>query len=182
MRQRLSYFITFIIVAITVVSVSCKKQMPILTTGGVLSFSTDTLTFDTVFTSIGSYTTWVEIYNTQGEEVNISSIYMKHGTSSYFRLNINGAPGNTATNVKIAAHDSIYVFATVLVDPTNAASPFLITDSLVATLNGQNFYVSFEAFGQNAHYFVGDTLNTQTWNDDLPYVIIHSAAIDRDRH
>ncbi len=178
MRLRLSYFIIFIIAGVSLLGTSCKKQVQTLSTGGVLSFSTDTLTFDTVFTSLGSFTTWLKIYNTNSEEISISSISLLHGSTSYFRLNINGAAGNTATNVKIAPNDSIYVFATVLVDPTTATNPFLITDSLVANLNGKNFYLPFEAFGQNAHYIVGDTLDTQTWVNDLPYVIIHSAQVN----
>lgn len=178
MQFRLSYFIIFIIAGITILSASCKKQIQTRNTGGNLSFSTDTLTFDTVFTSLGSFTTWLKIYNPNSEQVSISSIRMLHGSSTYFRLNIDGAAGNTATNVKIAPNDSIYVFATVLVDPTNTATPFLISDSLVATLNGKDYYVPFEAYGQNAHYFVGDTLDTQTWIPDLPYVIIHSSQVN----
>jgi len=168
----------FILLAvISIMSSSCKKDMTLLG-GGQVSFSTDTVTFDTVFTAQGSFTTSFVIYNPQGQAITISSIRMLHAASSYFHLNIDGLAGNTATNLSIMGNDSAYVFATVDIDPTNANTPFLITDSLVVTLNGKEFYLPFEAYGQNAHYIVGDTLDTQTWVNDKPYVIIHSAGIN----
>src|SRR4051812_6432579 len=96
---------------------ACRKTNT-LTNGGVLSFSNDTLKFDTVFTAAGSYTNWVVIYNPQSEGVVVSQVRLQNGTASYFHLNVDGRKGNVATNIKIAAHDSVYVFATVNIDPT----------------------------------------------------------------
>jgi len=163
---------------------SCKKTRT-LTTGGTLNFSVDTLKFDTVFTAEGSFTTGLLIYNPQDEEVILSSVRLQDGAASYFHLNVDGFPGNNIPNLKIAAHDSLYVFATVTIDPNNTLTPFIITDSLVATLNGKNFYVPFTAYGQNAHYIIDSVLTTDKkgnstifWNDSLPYVIINSAQIN----
>jgi hypothetical protein len=167
----------FVIVAVAFFGSGCKKQR-ILTSGGILTFSVDTLKFDTVFTSESSFTTGFLIYNPQNEEVVISSVRMLNGSASFFHLNVDGYSGNYTQNLKIAAHDSLYVFATVNINPNDSTNPFLITDSLVATMNGKQFYVPFTALGQNAHYIISDSFTTNTtWLTDLPYVVIHNCVI-----
>lgn len=155
----------------------CKKQS-LLTAGGVLAFSTDTLAFDTVFTAAGSYTNYFVIYNPQSQDVVLSSVRLEGGASSYFHLVVNGYSGNNIPNLKIAAHDSIYVMATVNINPSDTLTPFLIVDHMIATLNGKDFSVPFTAYGQNAHYIVSDSITTNTtWQTDKPYVVIHSCVV-----
>lgn len=161
-------------------STSCRKQTPIQTVGGELTFSDDTLKFDTVFTAAGSFTTGVLIYNPQNQEVILSSVRLQGGNNSYFHINVDGFVGNNVPNLKIAPHDSIYVFATVNIDPTDSRTPFVVTDSLVATLNGKDFYVPLIAYGQNARYIVDSALATNSvWDSTLPYVIIWSNNIKK---
>jgi hypothetical protein len=179
MRITASYIVILGTALVTLFSASCKKQK-MLTVGGVLKFSVDTLKFDTVFTAAGSYTNWVLIYNTQNEEVTVSSVRMQHGASSYFHLNVDGFKGNNVSNIKIAAHDSAYVFATVNINPNDTLTPFLIVDSLVATLNGRDFSIPFTAYGQNAHYIVSDSMSVNTtWLTDKPYVVINNCVVGR---
>jgi len=156
---------------------ACKKEQ-LLTQGGELAFSTDTLTFDTVFTAQGSFTLGLKIYNRQGQKVNISSVRLEKGSQSYFHLNVDGVSGNQVANREVAAHDSIYVFATVNIDPTDANTPFVVEDRLIATLNGKDYSIPFMAFGQNAYYVKDSVLQSQAWKTDKPYVIINSAAVD----
>ncbi len=162
---------------LTLLGSSCKKEQ-MLSSGGKLEFSTDTLTFDTVFTALGSFTLGIKIYNPQNQKVNISSVRLEKGSSSFFNLNVNGVAGNSASNIELAANDSIYVFATVNIDPTNENNPFIVEDKLVATLNGNEYTIPFFAYGQNAHYLF-DSVITQnaTWLTDKPYVILHSALV-----
>ena len=175
--------ITFFLLAITTLSVlltslSCRKESRTLTTGGVLTFSDDTLKFDTVFTAAGSFTTGLLIYNKQNETINVSSVRLKGGNKSYFHINVDGFQGNNVTNIKIAPHDSIYVFATVNINPSDTNTPFIVTDELLATLNGKDYSVPFTAYGQNAHYVVGDSIGVNTtWLTDKPYVVLHSCVI-----
>lgn len=151
---------------------SCRKQQRLLTTGGIVTFSDDTLKFDTVFTGAGSFTTGLLIYNPQSEPIQLSSVRLKSGSSSFFHINVDGFKGSNVANINIAAHDSVYVFATVNIDPTNENNPFIITDELIATLNGKEFSVPFTAYGQNAHYIVADSLSgNTTWLIDKPYVV-----------
>lgn len=172
-------YILIPVLAVILLSVSCKKSNDVIRSGGTLAFNTDTLTFDTVFTAAGSFTTQLKIYNREDKAVNISSVRLENGDNSYFHLNVNGFEGNNVKNVEIAANDSIYVFATVNIDPNDSVNtPFLITDKLIATLNGAEYTLPFMAFGQNAHYVVDSVLKSDTWLTDKPYVIIHNALVD----
>lgn len=176
--KKVQIFLLFVLFTTVIAITSCRKTQ-LLTTGGVLTFSTDTLAFDTVFTAAGSFTTGLLIYNTQNEPIIVSSVRLKSGAASYFHLNVDGFPGNNITNLHIAAHDSIYVFATVNINPTLTTTPFIITDQLIATLNGKDFSVVFTAYGQNAHYIISDSLyaNKTTWDTILPYVVLHPCVI-----
>ncbi len=134
--------------------------------------------FDTVFTTQGSAIRSVRIYNKQKEKIKVSSIRLRKGADSPFRLNINGQDGKQVNDVEIAGNDSAWVFAAVTIDPNDENLPFVVEDDLVVTLNGNEYSIPFIAFGQNAHYIVDSLLQTQTWLNDKPYVIIHSALVD----
>lgn len=171
---------TIIIIALSFLFVlpSCRKEK-LLTSGGELRFSVDTLSFDTVFTSLGSFTIGVKIFNPQNQKVTIGSVRLASGDASFFRINVNGQPGNAVSNIEVAAKDSIHVFATVKIDPRNQNNPFVIVDKLIATLNGKDFSIPVIAYGQDANYIVDSVISqSQTWSDKKPYVIIHNALVD----
>lgn len=178
LRMRLSFLSVFLCwILLTVVASSCKKEQ-LLTSGGSLHFSTDTLSFDTVFTQYASFTLGLKIFNRQKQRIQISTVRLEKGSQSFFNLNVNGIAGNEVKDIEIAAEDSIYVFATVRIDPTNENNPFIVEDRLIATLNGNDFSIPFYAYGQNAHYVVDSVLNQDAvWGTDKPYVILHSALV-----
>jgi hypothetical protein len=176
MQGKLTYIILFCCIGSWLLLGACTKT-DLLTNGGYLRFSQDTLKFDTVFTAQGSFTREMNIFNPQGQKIKLSSVRLEKGANSPFSLNVDGFQGNDLKNIEIQANDSIYVFATVNIDPTSANSPFMIEDRLIITLNGQEYYVPFTAYGQNAHYVVDSVLRTQTWDTIRPYVIIHNAFV-----
>jgi hypothetical protein len=160
---------------------SCKKDK-LLSTGGELRYSLDTLTFDTVFTSLGSFTAQVKIFNLQDQKINISSVRLENTDGPFFHINVNGVSGTEVNNIEVAAHDSIYVFATVKIDPKNQDNPFVINGKVIATLNGKDYALPLIAYGQDAHYVIGDTaLQTQTWLTDRPYVLMHRVFVDENQ-
>jgi hypothetical protein len=159
---------------------SCKKEQ-LLASGGELRFSTDTLSFDTVFTTMGSATLGIKIYNPQSQKVTVSSVRMARGNSSPFRLNVDGKAGD-GSNIEIAANDSVYVFATVKVDPTDENSPFVVEDQLIASLNGNDFSIPVMAYGQNANYIVNDaSIAISSLSTEKPWVIIGYAVVGAGR-
>lgn len=183
--QRIPYcFILF-----SVLFFACKKEDDITNDSSVrLIFSEDTILFDTVFTSIGSVTEYLLVYNNEGSAVNISSIRLAKGNSSSYRLNVDGSPGKSFSNVVIGPNDSLWIFIEVTIDPNNQSTPFLLIDSILFETNGNLQDVDLVAFGQNAHFFIPNNsigglqyslipCNT-VWDSILPYVIYGYAVVD----
>ncbi len=175
--MKIKNLIIFIATLFTIAS--CRKDVFLTDTAVKLSFSNDTLTFDTVFTSIGSATRYFKIYNKENKKIKISNIKLAGGVDSHFRINVDGIAGIEAKEVEIAANDSLYIFAAVTVDPNNLANPFVIEDSILFNTNGNNQAVILNAWGQNAHFIYDSVITAdQQWINDLPYVIINSMLIE----
>ena len=88
----------FTIIAAVYLLVACNKEDDfLLDSSAELSFSVDTLSFDTVFTELGSATRILKIYNTNDQPVRINKISLERGSASAFRLNIDGLPISEAT-------------------------------------------------------------------------------------
>ncbi len=180
MRSIIPVIIICFAVVLTIGNSGCKKEK-FLTSGGELKYSLDTMAFDTVFTTLGSFTTQVKIINPQNQKITISSVRIEGPYASYFHLNVDGVSGNSVSNIEVAAKDSIYVFATVKIDPNNINTPFVVEAKILATLNGKDYSLPVIAYGQNAHYIRDSVLPTTTWGTDLPYVIINNALVDKGR-
>ncbi len=157
---------------------SCQKELISTDPKHMLSFSTDTLTFDTVFTTLGSATRYFTVRNPHDRSLRISQIWLAGGTNSPFRLNVDGVAASELKDIIIPAKDSIYVFAAVTIDPTDENNPFVIYDHVYFETNGNLQQVTLQAWGQNAHFFYGEIIGTQDWYNDKPYVIIHSILVD----
>jgi hypothetical protein len=156
---------------------SCRKTNT-MSVGGIVKFSVDTLKFDTVFTTQGSYTNGLLIYNPQNEDIILSSVRLQNPSDTFFHLNVDGYSGANISNIRVRAHDSVYVFATIKINPNDSLTPFYITDNLIATVNGRDFSIPFTAYGQNAYFIVGDSIGSNTtWHTDKPYVVIHYAVV-----
>src|SRR5690606_2924789 len=180
-NKSVAYYWTclFVVGLMSCVWTSCKKDKIDYGSGVKLSFLTDTLTFDTVFVSLGSTTKYFTVRNTENKPIEISKISLKNGQQSSFRLTIDGDATNIAENVMIPAKDSIYIFVEVTVDPSSEALPFVIEDEVIFDINGNRQEVILQAYGQNAHFFNGEVIQTQTWNNDLPYVILNSIELEK---
>lgn len=141
-------------------------------------FSNDTVSFDTVFTTIGSATLNFKVYNHSNRPLLISSIRLAGGDESFFRLNIDGEPSSFVQQIEVPPDDSLYIFVTVRIDPNNRNNPMIVKDSVVFSANGRLQDVKLIAYGQDVHLIQGEILNTQTWTKDKPYLIYKSVAID----
>lgn len=142
-----------------------------------LSFSKDTVVFDTVFTTIGSTTQQFKIYNTDKKAIHIDEIELMGGTSSKFYMNVDGLKGTKLTDINIEGEDSLFVFVEVTLDPNGANLPLIIEDSIRFRTNGVDQFVKLAVWGQDAYFHYKD-LNEGTWPNDKPHVIYGYAAID----
>ncbi|MBA3647664.1 MAG: hypothetical protein H0W62_03795 [Chitinophagales bacterium] len=172
------FFFLCVLIAFGCIFSSCRKDLVTSNPSDQLSFSIDTLTFDTVFTSVGSATRYFKVINSNNKKIKVSNIRLINGSSSYFRLNIDGRQVDEISNVEIPAKDSIYIFASVTVDPNLQDNPFVIYDSVMFESNGNEQRVILQAWGQNAHFYNGVGIETQTWINDKPYVIVNSILVD----
>jgi hypothetical protein len=186
-------YIAFFVFTITVLLSACRKKEIIDNNPDLkLEFSNDSIIFDTVFTSLGSATKRLMIYNRSNSKILISSIVVEKGQSSPFRINIDGEPVYSAKDIELEGGDSLFVFARVTIDPNNTLNPFIVEDKIDFLTNGNEQSVKLVAWGQNAHYIVADShtdgfpdykivadsLETVRWTSDLPYVIYGYAVID----
>jgi len=169
---------------------ACDDESIIEDSNAQLEFSQDTVRFDTVFTEVGSATRSFRIRNPHSERIVISAIELG-GRSSQFRLNIDGNPTSSATDVTILPNDSLWVFVEVTVDPDMplSASPYVIEEQVFFLTNGNEQVVQLEAWGQNANYIpnrfsAGEFTRLSCNNDSLrfddpkPYVIYGVLIID----
>lgn len=143
-----------------------------------LLFSTDTLSFDTVFTSVGSATKYFVVKNSsKSKSILIDRIFLAKGTNSKFRINIDGRMSNDVREVEILPGDSIFIFVEVTIDPS--ADDLLEIDSVVFLSNSNVQDVKLVAFGQNVTLINGRyILNDTTWTAEKPILIYNSALID----
>ena len=151
-----------------------------------LEFSSDTVLFDTVFTSIGSITLPLKVYNLNEQAVQIESIELMNGGVSQFRINIDGEVGPEVSNWPLLAGDSLWIFIEVTVDPTNTSNPFVLEDDILFRTNGNDQSVKLVAWGQNANFHGGlgqlSPLPTceETWGPDLPHVVYGIVQVETD--
>lgn len=175
---------------------ACKKNNQINPDASLkLSFSTDTLLFDTVFTSLGSATHQLRIYNPNSDDLKISSIRLLGGESSPYRLNLDGENNIEFYDKIIPANDSLFSFLRVTINPNDLNTPFVVEDELEFITNGNTQIVKLLAWGQNANYIVADkvvtlgnvkypyhvvadSLQTTVWTNERPYVIYGWALIN----
>ncbi|MEI8204277.1 MAG: hypothetical protein WCH34_14740 [Bacteroidota bacterium] len=192
--KRISLFASLLFLAgIQFMMFSCKKESDFITDSSAkIQFSTSQVVFDTVFTTLGSTTKRLMVYNSNSQKIKISSIALASGTASPYRLNVDGIAGTQFSDIEIEAHDSMFIFVKVTVDPNNVNLPMLVSDSIIFLTNGNTQDVDLLAWGQDAHFIIGtphspNLPNYQivahegeniTWHNDKPYVIYGYAVID----
>ena len=170
---------SLILLSCCLLILSCRKDSYITSPDARVTITVDTLKYDTVFVSTGSITQTFKIINENDQKLRISSVRLMGGNSSQFRINVDGSIGPEVTDIEVEANDSVYVFAQVTIDPNAANLPFIVRDSIQISYNGRNRLVQLEAWGRNAHFLRNkEVASNETWNNDLPYVILGYLYID----
>ena len=188
--------ILLIITIFLLAGYSCKKNSTINPDSNLkLEFSADTVLFDTVFTSLGSATHELRIYNTHSDDLKISSIRLIGGDNSPFRFNLDGESATEIYDKIIPANDSLFSFLRVTINPNDLNTPFIVEDELEFITNSNTQTIKLLAWGQNANYIVADkvvniggtpypyhivadSLQTTVWTSERPYVIYGYALIN----
>ena len=107
----LALFMLMLVIAIS----SCRKDQNFITdSSALIAFSKDTLRFDTVFTTQGSATRLIKVFNKNDQPIKLSKVYLEKSNNSLFNLNVDGIPGKLVKDVEIEAKDSVYIFVLFL--------------------------------------------------------------------
>lgn len=180
-RLTLRHSVGALFLLCTLLFAACSQDEDFSTDANLrLTFSTDTVSFDTVFSTIGSSTQRIKVFNNNDRAIHITQAYLASGGNSGFRVNIDGQSGTSLTDIDIWHEDSLFVLIDVNVNPQDASSPILITDSLIFTLeSGISQQLILQAYGQDVVILRAQTFTEDTYlSADKPYVIYDSLIVD----
>ncbi len=160
--------------------VACNNDLDFTTNpNDALSFSSDTISFDTVFMTIGSSTRRLMVYNHNNKALKISSIKVLNADKSGFHINVDGWGGESELrDVEVWGKDSMFVYVEVKVDPTKKDNPILISDSIEFITNGTRQIVHLIAYGQDVTIWHGKIIEQDTTlTGKKPFLIYDSLYI-----
>jgi hypothetical protein len=157
---------------------SCERNNYTTDSKDKLKFSTDTVKFDTIFTSTGSATKRFAVRNPNSKKtINIDRIFLAKGSQSKYQLNINGLPSNNKTDIELSPGDSIFIFVMVNINP--GKDEMLEMDSIIFLSNNNEQSVKLVAYGQDVILIDGQTIMNDTiWTPLKPILINNSALVD----
>lgn len=156
---------------------SCINDSVSTSQSDVLVFSRDTVSFDTIFTDLGTPTARLVVANRASKGIVISSIRFQN-PDTYFRVNVDGVSGSEFHDVEIRANDSIYVFLDCKLPETGDNEPRLVEDRLEFVTNGVTQSVLLEAWGQNVTRLRAKVIDRDTrFTDERPYVVFDSLIV-----
>lgn len=152
--------------------VSCRETIVSDDPTLKLRFSHDVVLFDTVFTTIGSSTKRVMVYNPNKNALRIDQVEMQNG--NYFHINLDGENNmEKLQNITIRGGDSLFMFVRVYIDPLDENNPVLIEDDVVFRVNGNLQKITLQAYGQNIEKIKGnnDTIFDYHLSNTKPYLL-----------
>ena len=167
-------------VALLMAVVGCREDVGFSTNPSHrLTFSSDTVSFDTLFTEVSSSTYSFLICNRNRESLLITHAALSGGDASPFRVNVDGLSGTTFNDIVVRGNDSLFVFVEVTVDPRGQDEPFEVCDSLWFALeSGVIQQVQLRAYGQDAVVLRGVTIDEDTrLTAERPYLIYDSLRV-----
>lgn len=129
------------------------------------AFSTDTLNIGTLLTEASSQTYQLMIYNRHSDEIRLSAIVLREGSESGFRMNVDGMNGTEFTHadlLRIAAHDSMFVFIEATFPATGLATLTQHTAHIDVTCNGATQTVVLTATSRDTWRVSGLVITSDT--------------------
>jgi hypothetical protein len=156
----------------------CEREYMYRGAAERLQFSTDTISFDTIFTSVGSRTKNLRVLNPVQEDIMIEAIELYGGDESVFILNVNGTAGSSIRDIPLQGNDSLFVFVEVDVNSSDDNTPFVVSDSILFYTRDYIQTVHLIAYGQNVIVLSKDTIKTERFTDEKPYLIYDWVVVD----
>lgn len=149
-----------------------------------LSFSHDTVLFDTVFTSIGTSTQQVRVYNPNKNAISIEQVSMQNG--QYFYINLDGENDmSRMRDIVVRGGDSLFLFVRAEIDPQESNSPVLVEDRIAFRVNGNVQEILLQAYGQNVEKIIGEDgkkiyEGNLRFTNEKPYLLYDTVVVAGD--
>ncbi|GCD79274.1 hypothetical protein [Schleiferia thermophila] len=178
----------YIIIAVLLGGISCRKEFIFNNLNLDIRFSADTLYLDTIFNGLNSSTRVLKVFNNANEGILIEKVALARGEESWYRLNVNGISGKAVERVEIGPRDSMYIF--VEITPLSNALELLYVDSILFSSGGSTRYVHLVSLVSDAYFHFPDRYIPQfglpyslapcntTLPNDKPHVIYGYWVID----
>ncbi|MBO5699170.1 MAG: hypothetical protein J6R79_04120 [Bacteroidaceae bacterium] len=133
---KIKYFLLFLLIFASVTA-CVEDENFVITQQSCLTFSTDTVDFDTIIAGAPSVTKSFWIYNQENKNIVIPKVKLLNADSSVFRLNIDGEYMANAdfSSIEIRSKDSLCVFVDAFPPQTESCNPINIADKIIFTLN-----------------------------------------------
>ncbi|MBR4644099.1 MAG: hypothetical protein IKO73_02930 [Bacteroidaceae bacterium] len=146
-----------------------------------LSFSTDTVKFDTLISTISSPTKTLYVFNKNSDGLRVANVCLLKGSESLFRVNVDGEylVNGTGNDFLIRKNDSIIVRIEVTMPESGTTDTISYSDELLFNLeNGAQQRVLLTAGAVDAYIIHGMLIESDsTLNTDKPYLIYDSLVI-----
>lgn len=150
-----------------------------------LTFGTDTVKMDTVFSRMPSSTRTFWVYNRSGENLRCNRVYLERGNQSGFRVNVDGmylseSAGYQVQDIEIRKGDSIRVFVELTSPTSHKSTPTLISDNLVFSLESSlEQKVNLNAYTWDALLLRNLEVKKDTViSSDVPIIVLGGIKVD----
>lgn len=185
MLKTQALFLLTLLLMLAVLS-SCTDDDSFSTsTSNRLTFSSDTIALDTVFSQVPTATKSFWVYNKSGDGIRCSSIRLEKGNQTGFRVNVDGSylgasEGFLVRDVEVRKSDSIRVFVELTSPLNGKGDPALLEDNLVFTLeSGVEQKVNLNAWTWDAAYYNNMVVTSDTvFSSAVPVIIFGGITVN----
>ncbi len=150
-------------------------------TSDLLTFSADTVAFDTIISGQASTTQTLIAFNNRSKGIRISQVRLEGGSSSYFKANVDGQylSNGVGEDFEVRDGDSIYVRLAVNLPETDSDEIQSYSDALIFTLeSGAQQRVELTANGMDVIVMRGEVITGDvTLDAKRPYLVYDSLVV-----
>ena len=144
---------------------------------GTIRLSVDTLSFDTVFSTIGATTAWVVVYNPHDYPIVIDRVHLRSGGQGGFRLNLDGDQGTEFLQVNIPAKDSLFLFVSLTASKQASDAPVLLDDAVEFESGGTVQQLALRAWSWDAVVWKGKTILADTTLTGNKPILVYDSLV-----
>lgn len=151
----------------------------------LLTFPVDTISLDTVFSTVPTPTKSFWVYNRTGKDLRCTTIRLNQGNQTGFRVNVDGTylsatTGYQTQDVEIRRGDSIRVYVELTSSNNHTDTPQRVSDQLIFSLeSGSEQTVNLQAYSWDATFLKNAVIHRDTiFTGTKPIVIYGGLTVD----